>query len=691
MKLDLKKHADIVLAIAVAGIVGAMIVPLPTWLLDGFLALNLAAAATLLVAALYAKDALKVASFPTLLLITTLFRLALNVSSTRLALLNGDAGEVIRAFGEFAVQGEYVVGFVIFAILTLVQFLVVAKGAERVSEVAARFTLDAMPGKQMSIDADLRAGAINQAEARRRRRALERESQLFGAMDGAMKFVKGDAIAGIVIVAINLIGGLCIGVLVHGMSVGDAAKTYFLLAIGDGLVSQIPALCVAVSAGLVVTRVASEDENASLGLDIGSQFFSQPRALYVVAGLLSLLGLLPGMPIVPFFGLAFGAAFLGFRLDRKHKAAAAALAQAQAEAGIHAAHGATPAAAATPSAPAQVTVGTVPLLVDLSVSLTAIAKEDDGRLAVKDLPQLRDALFLDTGLRFPPVRVRQNAGNLPANAYVIAIDEVPCARGSLDPTRLYTGASPSDLNMLGIAFTQAKDPASGRAICAVDPSEKERLQAMGAVVRTARELFLVHLAAVLRRNASQFLGVQETQALLDGLEQSSPALVRSVGEKVPATLLTEVLKTLVDEGVSIRNLRSVLEALVEPGVEGDAAALAERARTSLKRHLSHKFAPEGTLLTLLVDPMVEETLRSATREGRGLALEPAQAMGILDGLKAALRGNPHGVILASPDIRRSLRRLIAAHFPEVAVLTFGELNSDLAVKPVGKLAFAKAA
>jgi type III secretion protein V len=690
MKLEMKQHADLILAGAVAAIVAAMIVPLPTWLLDGLLALNLAAAATLLVAALYARDALTVSSFPTLLLLTTLFRLALNVSSTRLALLEGDAGEVIGAFGEFAIQGQYVVGLVIFAILALVQFLVVAKGAERVSEVAARFTLDAMPGKQMSIDADLRSGAMGQAEARRRRKALERESQLFGAMDGAMKFVKGDAIAGLVIVAVNLVGGLAIGVLVRGMSMADAAHTYFLLAIGDGLVSQIPALCVAVAAGLVVTRVASEDESTDLGLDIGAQFFGRPRALFVVAGLLGALGLLPGMPIVPFAVLALGLIALGVSLGRKQKAEATRQAQARADAGL--AHAAPSPTSGTPAAVlAPTPVGSVPLLIDLSPALARLARDDGGRLAATEIPQLREALFLDMGVRFPAVRVRQNAPGLADGQYAIAIDEVPCARGQLDPTRAFTAAPASDLEMLGVASVPFRDPSSGRTIAAIDPAEAERLTLAGAPVRTARELLLTHLAQVLRRHASSFLGVQETQALLDGFEAQSPALVREATQKVTPTVLTEVLRLLVDEGVSIRNLRAILEALCEPGPDGDAQLLAERARAALRRHLSHRFAPEGTLLTLLLDPAVEDAVRGALRPGGGVALDPDQAMGILEGLKGVLRGRTQGVILAAPDVRRALRRLLASSFPEVAVLTYGELNGDLAVRPVGKLSFARAA
>jgi type III secretion protein V len=296
-------------------------------------------------------------------------------------------------------------------------------------------------------------------------------------------------------------------------------------------------------------------------------------------------------------------------------------------------------------------------------------------------------------VRFPAVRVRQNAPGLADGGYVIALEEIPCSRGALDPSRLYTGANPNDLKLLGIAFEVARDPMTGRAIASVSIDDKERLLALGAVVRSARELLLIHLAQVLRRHAAQFLGVQETQALLDGLESSCPALVREVSQKVPPSLMTEVLRKLVEEGVSIRNLRAILEALAEPAAEGDANALAERARRALKRHLSHRYAGEGPLQALLVDPIVEETLRQALRSGESgsLAIDPDRAVNLLDGLKVALRGNSNGVILAPPDIRRALRRLIEASFPEVAVLTYSELNSDLQVRPVGKLAFAKAA
>ena len=425
--------------------------------------------------------------------------------------------------------------------------------------------------------------------------------------------MKGDAIAGVVIVFVNLIGGLVLGVLTKGMTVGEAAKTYALLAIGDGLVSQIPALCIAVSAGLVVTRVASEDEGASLGGDIGTQFLGQPRALYVVGGLLVALAAMPGMPTVPFLALAIGAGLLARRLTKATARAQAAMKQAQEETGLTAAP-AAPAAASAP--PAPLPVGVIPVLVDLSPALTELAREDAARLTARDIPQLRDALFLDTGIRFPAVRVRQNAPGLAEGGYTIQVEEIPTGRGALDLGKVYTGASPNDLQLLSIASAPARDPLSGRQIAAVDAGELERLKGLGAPVKTPREMLLLHLAQVLRRNAPRFLGVQETQALLDGLEPSCPALVREASQKVPAPILTEVLRRLAEEQVSLRNLKAILEALCEPGVEGPPAVLAERARRALRRHLCHRFAPEGTLVTLLVDPAVEQALRQA-RDAQG--------------------------------------------------------------------------
>ena len=663
-----KSSSDVVLAIVMASIVGAMIVPLPGWALDIGIALNLAAALALLVAALYAKDALKVASFPTLLLITTLFRLAMNVSSTRLALSEGHAGEIIQAFGEFVVRGDYVVGAVIFAILTLVQFLVVAKGAERVAEVSARFTLDAMPGKQMSIDADLRAGAINQAQARQRRRELERESQLFGSMDGAMKFVKGDVIAGLVIVLINLLGGIAIGVLQNGMTAAEAASTYALISIGDGLVSQIPSLCIAVAAGLVVTRVSSETEEASLGADIGSQFFGQWKALFIVAGLCVALAAMPGMPHLTFIVIATLAATAGLGL--KHAAARPAPVSKD--------------TAAQPSTeqqkPAEPEIGVAPVVLDLAADLAELTRHDGGRFVTHDLTVVRDRIFHELGVRVPGVRVRTGAP-LPAGGYVVQVDEVPCARGLVSVGHLIAMVPVGELGFLGIAAEPILDPVTGAKASKVAEENRAQLAAAEVRIFTPAQTISAHVYAALKRRAPHFLGVQEVQAALEQLEKRYPALVKEALAKVPLALMTDVLKRLLQEEVSIRNLKAILEALVSPATEGDAAALAERCRQALSRQLTHKYASSGPLFAFLVDPSIEEAMRGG---GPQAALEPQLAGAIIEGVRR-LATNGKAVLLASPDVRRALRRLIEGAFPEVAVLTFAELDPDLQVRPVGRL------
>lgn len=664
-----KASSDVVLAIVMAMIIGAMIVPLPSWALDVGLALNLAAAVALLVAALYAKDALKVASFPTLLLITTLFRLAMNVSSTRLALSEGHAGEIIQAFGDFVVRGDYVVGAVIFAILTLVQFLVVTKGAERVAEVSARFTLDAMPGKQMSIDADLRAGAITQDQARARRRALERESQLFGSMDGAMKFVKGDVIAGLVITLINLLGGIVIGVLQNGMTAAEAASTYALIAIGDGLVSQIPSLAIAVAAGIVVTRVASEKEDDSLGTDIGAQFFGQHKALFVVAGLCLAFAAMPGMPHFTFITISALAVLAGLGLKRlRANPNAAQPSHKKTEDKV------TPAAQA-PKLEEQVQA-VAPLLLDLGPELTSLVEEDDQAFVHVDLNTVRERLFFELGVRVPAFRVRTGAP-VGARGYALSVDEVPAGRGALPEGARFVLGNANDLKAAGLDAAPAQD-ALGRALAVVN-APADVLASKGLATRTGRELLVDHVTLLLKKRAAQFLGVQEVQAALTTLETQSPALVRESLNKVPLPLLTDVLKKLLHEQVSIRNLRAILDALVSPATEGDAVQLAERCRMALARQISHQFANNGPLFAWLVDPAVEETLRHG-----GAALDPNDAGAILEGVKRVARQGK-GVLLSSPDVRRLLRRLIEGAFPEVAVLTFSELDPELQVRPVGRL------
>jgi type III secretion protein V len=643
-----------------------LVAPLPPAALDALLALNLAGAAAILVVTLFARSALGFASFPTLLLLTTLFRLALNVSSTRLVLSRGEAGRVIEAFGRVVVQGNAVVGAVVFAILTLVQLLVVAKGAERVAEVAARFTLDALPGKQMAIDAELRAGALDEAGARRRRRALERESQLYGAMDGALKFVKGDAIAGIAIVLVNVAGGLAAGAL-RGMDLAAAARRYALLAIGDGLVSQIPALLVAVSAGVAVTRVAAEEEESSLGAEIGRQLAAEPGALAAVAALCGGLALAPGLPAAPFLALSAAAGAGALRLARRRRAP-----EGSAPAGPPSG------AEAAPFSPAS------PVVLELAGDLLALA--GDGRLAREGLGALRERIWGDLGVRVPPVAIRP--GSLAPGGWRLLVDDVPAAAGRAPEGEAVALVPPDELALVGIASAPGRDPLTGRAVSLVAARDVERAGRLGRV-RGPLDRVLAEVAWALSQSAHQLVGVQEVQALLDGLEPAAPALVREATRLLPPPLLADVLRRLVEEGVSIRPLRTILEALLEAGPGRGPAVLAEVARRALRRHIGHRCAGDGPLAALLLDPRAEEVVRDGI-SGEVLALDPALAAALLESLAEEIRRHEEPpVLLASPDVRRALRGLLAPRFPRIAVLAYEELPPELPVRPVGRLGLAR--
>jgi type III secretion protein V len=662
---------DALFALLVLAVVSLLVAPLSPGMLDALLALNLGLAATVLVVTLFARDALRFASFPTLLLLTTLFRLALNVSSTRLVLSRGDAGRVIQAFGRVVVQGNAVVGAVIFAILTLVQLLVVAKGAERVAEVAARFTLDALPGKQMSIDADLRAGSIDQAEARRRRRALERESQLYGAMDGALKFVKGDAIAGTAIVLVNVVGGLSAGAL-RGMPLATAARRYTLLAIGDGLASQIPALLLAVAAGVAVTRVASEEEGGTLGGEIGRQLSAEPRALWAVAALLAALAAAPALPALPFLALAAAAA-AGARALSRRGAGGAARSAAEPD-------GPGAVAGLDPFAPPS------PVVLELAEGLLDRAGAGETRFLREDLPSARERLWRELGVRLPGVALR--GAFLPPGGWRLLLDEVPVAQGRAPENRAVALVSPEELALAGIPFAVELDPLSGERVASIAAEHAERAAALGPV-RGPLECVAAAAAAALRRDAHRLVGVQEVQSFLDGLEPGSPALVREVGRQLPAPLVAEVLRRLLEEGVSIRPLRAILEAMLEAGgAARGAPALAEACRRALARHIAHRCAEAGPLEALLLDPAVEAAAREAL-EGEVLALDPDSARRILSHLEAELRAAPRPpVLLIGAELRRAVRNLVAPRFPCLPVVSFDELPPELPVRPIGRVGLA---
>jgi type III secretion protein V len=630
--------ADAALAALVVTVVGLMVVPLPTRLLDLLIASNLAFSVVLLLVALYAADALKIAAFPTVLLITTLVRLALNVSATRLILLQADAGEVIRAFGNFVVRGNYVVGGVVFAILTIIQFVVIAKGSERVAEVGARFTLDAMPGKQMAIDAELRSGAIDGTQARARRHALARESQFYGAMDGAMKFVKGDVIASLLITLVNIGAGLAVGVLQRDMEPAAALRRYGLLTIGDGLVSQIPSLVIATAAGVLVTRVASEENDTSLGSELARQLFAQPQALRVGAAFAFLLGVVPGLPALPFFvigGLLLAA-------SRANSMASRPSAEPTATEPVQ-----RPAGAAAPQRFVPVVV---PWSLEVSTDLSHLL-DDDLRGAALKRPGLRSAaaalrelVFRELGVPLPPARVAI-VRELPARHVVLSLQELPARVLELPATT---------------ADTDTAEFVVGQAL------------------------------PVLRQRAADFLGIAETQGLLDQLEQIAPATVRQVVPKpIAVTQLADVLRRLVEERQSVRDLKGILEALALVGhAEKDALNLAEFVRSQQRRSITHSLTRGRTELgVVLLDPVIEDTVRGAvsrTAAGSFLTLAPAAGRDIVTAVERAVAplGPELPPLLTQPDIRRFVRKLVEIDLPELRVVSYAELLPEIAVKPL---------
>jgi type III secretion protein V len=633
--------ADVALAALVLLVVAMMIVPLPTWVLDILIATNLSASVAILLVVLYVPDTLSIATFPTLLLLTTLYRLGLNVASARLILLQANAGEVIRAFGTFVVRGNYVVGGVVFLILTIIQFVVIAKGSERVAEVGARFVLDAMPGKQMAIDAELRSGAIDGNEAKRRRRALSRESQFYGAMDGAMKFVKGDVVASLIITVVNILGGLAIGVAQHGMAVTDALRRYGLLTIGDGMVSQIPALVLSTAAGVLVTRTASEEPDTPLGEELARQLFGLPRALRAAGVFVLLLALVPGLPAPPFLVLA---ALLFFGAWSQARTLARDARRAETE----------PAEQPAQRNGPQFLPMVVPWSVEVSADLEPLLEDqpgraDDGRGIRSRSLALRETLFLELGAPLPAPRVRVNAA-LPERHALVSLFEIP-ARLLPIPA--------------GLADAAVATLVAGEAL------------------------------GLLRARAADFLGLSETQRLLDELEQFAPAVVRNVVPKpVSLTALADILRRLLEERVSIRDLRAILEALATvAATEKDPLTLAEFVRGQLRRPITYRLTGGATQLgVFLLDPSLEDTIRRAvtrTASGAFLSLSPPAARDVIAAIKRAVPGSlgearTPPVVLTQPDIRRFVRRLLESELEGVEVVSFAELLPEVALKTLGK-------
>ncbi|MDX2023845.1 MAG: flagellar biosynthesis protein FlhA [Deltaproteobacteria bacterium] len=660
------RYADVALAAVVVLTVAVMIVPLPTLLLDVLVTANIAAAVVLLLVSIYVTEALRIATFPTLLLLTTLFRVAIEVSATRLILLHADAGGVIDAFGRFVVSGNLVVGVVVFLILTMVQFVVVAKGAERVAEVGARFALDALPGKQLAIDAELRAGHIDRDEAQRRRSRLARESQFFGAMDGAMKFVKGDAIAGLLVLAVNIVGGLVIGVFTRHLPFAQAAKTYTILTIGEGLVAQIPALVIATAAGVLVTRVSAEDAGQALGRQIGAQVLAQPRALALAAGLFALLALVPGLPALPFLVLAVAMGLVAQKLLRHDRAASVE----------QASRGET--VAVQMPAPLALRVGA-----DLANELNLKANEALRQALAKVCTQL----FENRGVPLASIATETSSA-LPPREFRVLLHDVPVAEGTCPADSVLALTDAGRLTPQGMAAVPARLP-DGRAGAWVANHAAVSLQETSVQFLAPVQLMALHVQAALERHAHELVGVQETQTLLDALAKDQPALVsEAVPKRLSMAGLAELLARLAEERVSLRHLRTILEAIVASGGEDRSLdALAERARQSLRRAITRAHAnSEGEVAAFVVDPLVEEAVRdSVLRTSVQSAMPPSLIADVQAGARAAFGKIAHPVVLTNARIRRALWKMLSPEAPGVTVLSYDELLPETPIETLGRI------
>ncbi|HQA48143.1 MAG TPA: flagellar biosynthesis protein FlhA [Bacillota bacterium] len=671
------KFGDMVIAVVVVSIVIMIIIPLPAGLIDFLLTTNITLSLIMLFISMYINQPLQFSIFPSLLLLTTLLRLSLNISTTRLILRDGDAGQVIRAFGEFVVGGNAVVGFIIFLIIIVIQFIVITKGAERIAEVAARFTLDAMPGKQMAIDADLNAGLINEMEAKERRKAIERAADFYGAMDGASKFVKGDAIAGIIITIINICGGLVIGMVQRGMEFQSALSTYTLLTVGDGLVSQIPALIISTSAGIIVTKAASE---SNLGREVTAQLFAQPKAMFLASGVLAALGVVPALPQLPLFTLAMVLLFSGYMIRR-----AAAAEEAAAREDIQ------PAQLEEMRKPENV-MGLLqvdPIEVEFGYAIIPLADVNQGGDLLDRVVMIRRQIALELGMVVPIIRLRDNI-QLGPNQYRIKIKGIEVSEGELvmdgflamDP-----GAAAGEIEGIDTI-----EPAFGLPAKWIKEEEKDRAEMLGYTVVDPPTVISTHLTETIKAHIHELLGRQEVKKLVDNLKENHPALVE---ELVPKQMtygeVQKVLANLLREGVSIRDLVTIFETLADYApVTRDPDMLTEYVRQSLSRTISKKFVPGKKARVVTLDQGLEEKILSSvqqTEQGSFITLDPEVTKKMINSLSNQLNAftqtGEQPIVLTSPMVRLYFKKLTEQFVPGLVVLSYNELEPGIEIQSMG--------
>ncbi|WP_258089430.1 EscV/YscV/HrcV family type III secretion system export apparatus protein [Serratia liquefaciens] len=673
--LNTRKHPELLILVLIITIIAMLVIPLPTYLVDFLIGLNIVISALVFLSSFYIDRILSFSTFPAVLLITTLFRLALSISTSRLILNDADAGEIIATFGLFVIGDNLIVGFVIFAIVTIVQFMVITKGAERVAEVAARFSLDGMPGKQMSIDADLRAGSIDSEGAKARRSVVERESQLYGSFDGAMKFIKGDAIAGIIVIFINFVGGIGVGVSQHGMDMSTALSTYTMLTIGDGLVAQIPSLLIAISAGFIVTRVNGDGDN--MGQTMMEQLLSNPFVLLIAAMLALGIGLLPGFPLFVFVILASvlsGLFYLKWRDKKKTQSGSSAVSL-----GVNARQDNLPELADGSSLGIikgldNIAAETLPLI------LMVASQHAESLNKVNMLERYRSQFFIDYGVHLPEITLK-DAEDIPENKVIVLINEIKVAEFSIcfDMLRVVNGND--ELEALGFDLIKNNNEYWS------SENDREQLSNLGYQLRTAVDEVYYCLSATLVRSVNEYFGIQETKNLLDKLEAKYPDLMKEVLRHATVQRIAEVFQRLLGERISIRNMKLILEALaLWAPREKDVISLVEHVRGALSRYICHKFAEGDTLRVIHLTAEFEEKLRRGIRTTAGgsfLNLEPAMSDELMDMLTIATNklaiSNKDIVVLSSVDIRRFVKRFIESQFKDLEVMSFGELTDSVTI------------
>jgi flagellar biosynthesis protein FlhA len=681
-----RNNPDLILASGVLLILALLLVPLPPFMLDFLLATNIGISILILLVSLYLRTPLDLASFPTILLITTLFRLGLNVASTRLILSEAHAGQIISAFGEFVIKGNYVVGVIIFIILLIINFIVIIKGSSRIAEVSARFTLDALPGKQMSIDADLNAGYIDEQSARKRREDLTREADFYGSMDGAAKFIRGDAIAGLIITAINIVGGFTIGILQKGMGFGEAASIYTILTIGDGLVSQIPSLLVSVAGGLVVTRSGSKE---NLETEISHQFGTKPKPLFVASFALVSIGLIPGFPFIPFFMLALGAGSLGyFKQKNQTLEAEKELTKEIDESEI---------AKKPEDQPVEELLKVDPVEIELGYSLIVLVDETQGGDVFKRITNVRRQLAVELGIILPPVRVRDNL-QLEPNEYVIKIRGNEITRNLLYPNMLLAmnpGTAEGTIN--GVKVTE---PVFGLPATWISMNERENAEIMGYTVVESATVLTTHLTELLRRSSEKLLTRQDVKHLLENMKDDYPTLVEEVTpDTLPMSTLQKILQKLLAEGIPIRDLPMIIEALLEYyKVTKNVDVLTEYVRHSLSETIKKLYQDDqGVIHAVALEQNLEDILTNALQSNNQNALVPSLGLppetirnvnqSMSECIDEATMTGFLPLVICSAQIRPYFYRMIHAMYPMVNVISYTELPAETDVEIISSVKY----